>query len=52
MMIDSPTYKFARWLSYKYHSFQKFKSLEMKNVQDLVDKIKNLQLNSEEDWFH
>ena len=37
--------KLARWLSIKYNSLQKFESASIKN---LIDKIKNVDLNSED----
>ena len=46
--INSPTYKLARWLSIKYNSLQKFESASIKNSIDLIDKIKNIDLNSED----
>jgi hypothetical protein len=46
--INSPTYKLARWLLLKYNSLKKFKSSSIKNSIDLVDKIKNMDLNIED----
>ena len=43
--INSPIYKLARRFSQKYNSFHKFESSSIKNSQDLVDKIKNMNLN-------
>ena len=39
--------KLARWLSLKYNSLQKFESSLIKNSIDLIDKIENMDLNSE-----
>ena len=42
--INSSTYKLARWLSLKYSWLQKFESSSI----DLIDKIKNMDQNSED----
>ena len=48
--INSPTYKLKRWFPQKYNSFQKFDSdsSSIKNSQGLIDKVKNMNINSED----
>jgi hypothetical protein len=46
--INSPTYKLARRLSLKYNSLKKFENISIKNSTDLIEKIKNMDLNSED----
>ena len=46
--IDSPTYKLARWLSQKIQFISEMYTFINKNTQDFVEKIKNMNLNSED----
>ena len=43
--INAPTYNLAKWLVQKFNSFPKFESANLKNSLDLVDKIKDINID-------
>ena len=46
--IGSPAYKLAKWLTEKFNSFSRFKSLNVKNSFDLVEKLEEIQLKDDD----
>ena len=43
--INAPTYKLAKWLTSKFQTFPKFETKSIKNSLELVNHIKNLELD-------